>query len=680
MEEEQAQQEDKRTLLKLEDAVNQVNIAEDLPEKELKELAVDLVRRIKEDEQSMDPWFNRYDEYLKLALQVKEKKSFPWPNAANIKYPIVTIAAMQFHARAYPAIVNNKSIVKGKVIGYDPSGQKAEMAEKIGKHMTYQLMEQVDNWDEDMDKLCLVLPIAGCVFKQVGWDATDNKLAVDLILPTDMIVNYWASSLEDARRITRRRYLYKNTILEKQREGVFLEVALPEPKIKAKTKEEDTNQLRRFFGTDAEDVPYELYECQTYLDLDLDGYKEPYTVVIEPETPQILRITPQYSLMDIKKNAKGEIVRIKPKRKFIKYDFIPAPDGGLLGVGFGLLLGGLNEVVNTSLNQILDQGTMYTTGGGFLSKGIRIKGGKMSFDPNEWKVVQTTGDDLKKAIFPLPVKEPSQVLFALLQAIDQKSSQVIAISEISTGKLPGQNTPATTTISSIEEGLKLFNAIYKRIWRQLKKEFQCIFELNQIHITSQEYFTVLDPVSNQQTPMEVSESDYKTAIDNMDVVPESDPNVASDVLRLMKAQQLIELIPLGAVDPAKAGQRILAAMDQPNPQELIPQPKPDPAMVKAQADVQSKQQQAQIEQVMAQQELQFKKIEMMMDMQMKQMEMKMKEMELMLDLKGKVLDHQVSMQQNQQKHEQQMQQGKEKKEAGLDPKQNKPNGDKQRSV
>jgi chaperonin GroES len=643
--------------MELETIVNTSNVAEDMDEQELNDIASDLVKRIKEDERSMEPWMDRNNEYLKLALQVKETKSWPWMNAANVKYPLLTIAALQFHARAYPTVVNPKAIVKGKVIGYDPTGEKAKRAERIGKHMTYQLLEQIENWDEDMDKLCLILPITGCLFKKNYWDEFEGKIASDLILPTDLIVNYWAKSLEDARRITQKLYMYPNTVIERQRQGLFLDTKLSPPNLRGKTIEEEKNQLRRFHGSDTDDVPYCLYECHTYLDLDNDGYKEPYVVVIEPNDQKILRIAPNYSLIDIKKNGKGEIVRIKPKEQFVQFNFIPSPDGGLLGVGFGLLLGSLNEVVNTSLNQILDQGTMATTSGGFISKGIKLKGGRLSFEPNEWKVVQTTGDDLRKGIVPLPVREPSKVLFEVLQAVVASGKEIIAISEISTGKLPGQNTPATTTISSIEEGMKLFTAIYKRIHRSLKKEFKSVFRLNSVYLQDEEYFTVLDDAQSQQTGV-VAKADYQDQ--DMDVVPESDPNAASDTLRLMKAQQLVELIPLGAVDPAKAGQRILEALDQPNVEELMPQPQQDPKMMQAQMDAQIKQQEAQMDMQMKQQEMQFKKQEAEMKLQVEAMKMKLKEMEMMLDMKAKTFEHQLGMQSTQESHAMNMQVQREK--------------------
>lgn len=638
--------------LSLEDAYNSKNVAEDMDEKKLDEIAHELLNRIQEDAMSMDEWVDRNNDYLKLAMQIKENKSFPWQNAANVKYPLLTIAALQFHARAYPALVNGRSMVKGKVVGYDPAGQKAERAERIGKHMTYQLMDQMDNWDEDMDKMCLILPIIGCVYKKTYWDIFEQKIMSELIFPTDVIVNYWARTLSDARRVTHKILMYQNTLLERQRAGLFLDIDLQKPSIRTKPKDEEKRQRIRFTNADQDDVPYELMETHTWLDLDNDGYKEPYVVVLEPENRKILRIAPNYDLKDVKRDDKGKIIRIKAKQNFTLFNFIPSPDGGLLGVGFGLLLGSLNEVVNTSLNQILDQGTMATTSGGFISKGIKLKGGRLSFEPNEWKVVQMTSDDLRKGIVPLPVREPSKVLFEVLQAIVASSKEVIAISEISTGKLPGQNTPATTTISSIEEGMKLFTAIYKRIHRALKKEFKRIFELNAVHLDDQEYFTVLDWSQGDETGV-VSKADY--AEGDIDVIPESDPNIASDALRLMKAQALVELIPLGAVDPAKAGQRILIAMDQPNVEELLPQPRQDPQVMKAQMDMQIAQQQAQFDMMIKQQEMQFKAKEMEMKLQMEAMKLKLEEMKAMLNMKVSVMDHQMTMQQNQQAHSQQMQ-------------------------
>jgi chaperonin GroES len=51
--------------------------------------------------------------------QQEKAKTFPWPNAANMRWPLLTIAAMQFNARMYPAVVKGDEAVLCKIIGQD---------------------------------------------------------------------------------------------------------------------------------------------------------------------------------------------------------------------------------------------------------------------------------------------------------------------------------------------------------------------------------------------------------------------------------------------------------------------------------------------------------------------------------------------------------------------------------
>lgn len=636
----------------IEKELNNINLADKLEEEKLQALASKLVQQVEEDERSRQPWYDTNLEYLKMAMQIKERKTFPWPNAANVKYPLITVASLQFQARAYAGIVDAKNFVKGKVIGYDPSGEKAKKAERVSKHMTYQLLDKIENWDEDMDRLLLILPITGSVFKKVYYSNRYQKEAIDLVLPQDIIVNYWAKSLETARRITHVCNVFHDDIISRQREGIYRDVEVPDPAMKTEGVDKDKLAQMAPAPSDMENVPHKILEIHTKLDLDEDGILEPYIVTVERDHKILLRITPNYSTDSIFKNAKGEIIEIKPKEYFVHYKFIPAPDGGFYGVGFGLLLGNLNETASTVINQLLDAGTMATTAGGFISKSIKLKGGPIGFQPNEWKQVSFTGDDIKKNVFPLPVREPSSTLFNLLGFIDQKGSQVISISEISTGKLPGQNTPAATTLTSVEEGLKLFTSIYKRVYRSLKKELRLLFVINKQYLSDQEYFSILDSDGSFQ-PQQVTRADYE---DDVDVIPVADPNAASDAIRLIKAQQLVELIPLNAVNPAVAGQRILEAMDIPNPQELMPQPQVDPKVQAMQMKAQTDQQKAQMDMeaqkqkmlfdfIGQQMELKFKAQELQMEMQAKQMDMKFKQIESMLDMQVSRMGHAQSMQQ-----------------------------------
>ena len=184
------------------------------------------------------------------------------------------------------------------------------------------------------------------------------------------------------------------------------------------------------------------------------------------------------------KNDTSKVQSITPEQYFTKYPFIPSPDGGFYDLGFGILLGPLNESINTIINQLVDAGTMANTAGGFFSRSVKLRGGNTAFNPLEWKHVDSTGDDLRKGIVPLPVREPSQVLFTLMQLLINYGERIGGAVDILTGQNPGQNTPAETTRTMAEQGMKIFNGIYKRTYRSLKLEFRKIYRLNQINVTN----------------------------------------------------------------------------------------------------------------------------------------------------------------------------------------------------
>ena len=307
--------------------------------------------------------------------------------------------------------------------------------------------------------------------------------------------------------------------------------------------------------------------------MDEDGYKEPYIVTID-EAGQVLRIVARYDDDDVVYNNDDEILRIEAEEYFTKFSFIPNPDGGFYDIGFGVLLGPTNEAANTIINQLVDAGTLSNLQSGYIGRGARIKKSDTSFKPGEWKQINVTGDDLRKNIFPLPVREPSGVLFNLLGTLLDSGNRLASTTEMMVGENPGQNQPATTTLAVIEQGMKVFTAIYKRLYRSLKKEYKKLFDLNSDYLDEQEYFTILD-IGNEQV-QKIARDDYNE--DTYDVVPAADPNVITEAQRLAKAQALMEMIPLGTVNPQEVTMRVLRAMEQPAIEQLVqmPPPQPDP--------------------------------------------------------------------------------------------------------
>lgn len=548
-------------------AIESVNLAEDLDEEKLKEIGSECLKGYQTDKDSRDTWENQLDEWLLLANQYKEEKSFPWPDASNVKYPLLTTAAMQFAARAYPSLVpSNGQVVKAQVIGKDTDGAKLELATRVSSYMSYQVMHEMTYWEEDMDKMLIQLPIVGTMFKKTYWDFENQVPASKLISPKNLIVNYWAPSLLEAERISEEFLMSPRVLQERKNAKIFLDVDLGRPVATEKQN-----------GVIDDTSPYELVEQHTFLHLDDDDYKEPYIVTFEKHTGKVLRISARFEADGVSVGDGGAITKIKPIQYYTKFGFIPNPDGSFYDIGFGCLLGPLNESVNTLINQLIDAGTLNNLQSGFLGKGLRLRMGEQAFSPGEWKFVNSTGDDLKKQIVPLPSKEPSNVLFQLMGSLITSGKELASVAEIFTGKMPGQNTPATTTMATIEQGMKVFTAVYKRIFRSLAEEFKKLYDLNKNFLNPNTYAEVVD--------VPIGPDDFGKTYD---ICPGADPTAVSQTEKLMKAQGLLELLPLGALDPIAVLKRVLEAQEQPNYEQLfvqqvqqtgqLPPPPPDPKL------------------------------------------------------------------------------------------------------
>lgn len=528
------------TKLKTKDIIGCLNIADKLSKEDLASLGEVIHKNFENDLNSRAEWEKRNDESLKLALQVTEQKSFPWPGAANVKFPLITIAALQYHARSYPVLINSDQIVKCRVFGDDKDGMKQARAERVENHMSYQILEQDVDWESEMDKVLITQPIIGCAFKKTYFDPIKKHNISENILAKDLVVNYWTKSLDTAPRITQIMYLSKNDIYERVSRGLWLEestdgatssveqsrLGITKDKVQGISQPEVTDSS----------TPIEILEQHCYLDLDGDGYEEPYIVFMNRKSKQIRRITARYFDSNIEwkdKDKKDVILSIKPETYFTKYPFIPSPDGGFYDLGFGSLLGPLNESINTIINQLVDAGTMSNTAGGFLSRGIKLRSGTNSFAPNEWKPVDTTGDDLRKGIMPLPVREPSNVLFTLLNLLINYGERIGGSVDILTGQNPGQNTPAETSRTMAEQGMKIFSGIFKRTYRSLRDEFRKMYRLNQLYLDDK-----VEYMSDAVGIGIIKYDDYRG--DVSDVRPTADPHIVSDSQRAMQATMLTQ--------------------------------------------------------------------------------------------------------------------------------------------
>ena len=545
----------KRSLKDILSFIQMDNIADELDKDELITIGNTVYEDYQTDKDSRRDWETTYEDAMNLAKQVADNREYAGEKVSDVKYPTIASAAIQYAARAYPAIIKGDEVLKHKVIGADPQGIKAARGMRVSTHMNYQIMEQMDGWEDGMDQLLVYHALVGNCFKKTYYCQEKGQNVSEIVLAEDLVVNYYAKNFDDAPKTQILKYSH-NQYRENVLMGIWRDIDLQKP---------DDNE---------EDKTHTFFEQHRLLDLDDDGYEEPYIVTIEEESKDVVRVVARFDKDGIQINTKNEIVKIIPEKYYTEFPFMPSFDGSIYRMGFGILLSPLNHSINTLFNQLIDAGSLATRQGGFLGRGIRLlrggESGTITFKRGEWKHVQSSGDDLRKNIFPLPVNEPSSVLFQLLGMLLAMSKELASQSELLSGSQNQSNIPATSTLALIEQGLQVYFGVHKRVYRSMRKEFNKLHKLNAKYLNQEEYQTVLDDPA-------ASVEDYRMS--DYDIRPVSTTSTVTTTQKYMKAQAMVEQRGKGMND-MKINKFFLEALEIPDIEEFLnaPPPPPDPVL------------------------------------------------------------------------------------------------------
>jgi len=547
-----------QAVARLQAIVNAPNLAGDLDDGVLGDLANSVLSMFELDQSSMEAWSDRMDHAIKLASMLdKEKKTYPWEGAANIKYPLIASAALQYNARAYPAIVPSTDIVKVAVQGQDKDNQKENRANRVARFMSWQCKVDMKEWERQTDQLLLQLPVVGDVFRKVWWDPAEQRPRTQLRLPgRHVVVNNSVDSVDTAPRVSDQIVMYPHQVQSNILSGRFVEFDMP------------------LTGEDSQE-PQEFIEQSTRYDLDGDDYPEPYIVTVHKETKKVVRVVAAYDMSTVQIDLEdgGRIISADPDGYLVHYQFWPSMEPGFLGMGIGILLGDISETINGTLNLMMDSAHLSSLGAGFIgAQNFRVKGGAQRLRPGEYKHVNFAGDDIRKGMVPLTFPEPSGTLFQILGMMIDAGREMASINDIMTGDSGRQNMPVGTVYALIEQGMMVFSASYKRIYRGLQDEFAMLAKLNRKFLTPEKYQRFLDEQADPK-------ADF--SCEDMDILPVADPKSVTSMQKMGQAQFLLELAQGGLIDAAEATRRILEAGSFEDIDQLMPKPNPKAAAMQA---------------------------------------------------------------------------------------------------
>jgi len=517
------------------DAPHNANLVAYFEKQDLTKMANSLTEAWKEDDSSRKEWKTAYEKGLDLLGIKIEEKTEPFTGASGVYHPLLAEAVVQFQAQAYKEILPAGGPVLGKVVG-DETTDRMEQAARVQDYLNYQILEVMEEYDEDMDQLLFYLPLSGSAFKKVYFDPIENRSVSTFIMADHLTVPYGTKSLASATRISHDFIMAGNELLKYQATGFYSDEHMPEPIGAGPVTNETDDKIDELQGTSGQyyqyDDNYQIVEMHTNLEHEvLSGFPElenpgpakPYIVTLDPESNAIL---------SIRRNTEEGDEKHKQLTHFVHYKFLP----GLGFYGFGLIhmIGGLTTSVTAILRQLIDAGTFANLPGGLKIKGMKIEGDETPINPGEFRDVDTPTGSLRDAIMPLPYKEPSAVLAALLGTLVESGQRFASIADMQVGDTSGQQQPVGTTVAMLERGTKVMSSIHKRIHNAQKKEFKILVRLVKDTMPDDAPY----PYAVQGADRFIMRSDFD---DRVDIIPVSDPNIFSMAQRVMIASQQLQM-------------------------------------------------------------------------------------------------------------------------------------------
>lgn len=532
------------------------NLADVLEESQLAELASELLSDYEDDISSRKDWMQTYVDGLELLGMKIEDRTEPWPGACGVYHPLLSETLVKFQAETMMETFPAQGPVKTQIIGKE-TPEKKDAAQRVQEDMNYQLTERMVEYRPEHERMLWGLGLSGNAFKKVYFDPGLGRQVAMYVPAEDVVVPYGASNLETAERVTHVMRKTPNEIKKLQVSGFYRDIDLPEP---TDTLDEIEKKIAEKMGFRAtSDDRYKLLEMHVDLVLEDDkfareeskaGVAVPYVVTIDKNSQTVLAIRRNWDPED----------DLKAKRNhFVHYAYVPA--FGFYAFGLIHLIGAFAKSGTSIIRQLVDAGTLSNLPGGFKTRGLRVKGDDTPIAPAEWRDVDVASGTMRDNIMPLPYKEPSQVLFAMLQNIVEEGRKFAGAADLQVSDMSAQ-APVGTTLAILERTLKLMSAVQSRIHYAMRQEFRLLKGI----------IAAYTPPDYSYQPEDGSRSAKRSDYDSVDVIPVSDPNAATMAQKIVQYQAVIQLAQTAPqiYDLPYLHRQMLEVLGIKNAQKLVP--------------------------------------------------------------------------------------------------------------
>lgn len=541
------------------------NLAEYMSTSQRHHLAQILTEYHRVDLDSRKDWEELTKQGLRLlGIEKIDASRLPFEGAACMQHPVIAEACVQFSSNAIEEFFPPLGPVKGDPLG-DVTEEIEDSAERAAQYMNYYLTVVDTGYFADKDQSMFYLPIAGSLFTKAWLDPRDQMPRSRYVKAEDFVAPYFARDLENCPRYCHDYQMEGGEIAKAMALGEYMDLNLPRPPL----TDDDTGRQhmddmadRRVRQLHEDDELYDISEYHIDLNLpdgvddqDDGGLKLPYIVVCDRTSQEVL---------SVRRNWKPTDPLRKKRVWFAHYKFLPGL--GFYGWGFLHVIGSLADAISGSARALLDSALMATVQGGFRAKDGAKKGGSLTIQPGKWLDVDASSEELAKTFYTPPSKEPSTALHSLFESMVSDARRFASITEVLVGQADNK-APVGTTLALIEQSMKLFTAVHKRIFAAAREEFRMLRELIHDFSPAPQY-----PYHLEGKAQVAMKSDFG---DHVSFVPVADPNIISDIQRIALAQAVLELVEkspqlYGPEQQVEAHTRFLKALKVPDWKKLAP--------------------------------------------------------------------------------------------------------------
>jgi len=497
------------------------NLADYMEEKDLQTLSDELIGCVEADINSRKEWAETFVKGLEVLGFKYEERTDPWENACGVYSTVLAEAAIRFQAETMSETFPASGPVKTKIIGQDTK-EKEDAANRVKVDMNYELTEVMTEYRPEHERMLYALGLAGSAFKKVYFDPNLGRQTALYIPAEDVIVPYGASNIETAERVTHVMRKTTNELKKLQVAGFYRDVDLGDP-VTFHTDIEEKKAEEGGYTLTADDR-YSLYEI--HADLVIEGVDEeddeiakPYVVTIDRGTGEVL---------SVRRNWNPDDMLSLKRQHFVHYVYVPG--FGFYGLGLIHIIGGYARAGTSLIRQLVDAGTLSNLPGGLKSRGLRVKGDDTPIGPGEFRDVDVPSGSIRENIMPLPYKEPSQTLMALLKQITDEGRRLGAISDVNISDMSA-NAPVGTTLALLERTLKPMTAVQARVHYAMKQEFKLLRAI----------IAEYAPDEYMYLPYRAEPRAKRSDYDMVEVIPVSDPNSSTMAQRVVQYQTVLQM-------------------------------------------------------------------------------------------------------------------------------------------